>query len=73
MLVIAPIAAVGAGVWRAAVGAIGALLAYLGAAVLWAAQDWPTWWGISPDDRLVWLALGVVTLTLPKFIADLKR
>jgi glycerol-3-phosphate acyltransferase PlsY len=73
VLLVAPIAAVGAKMWRAAVGAMAALTAYLVAALVWASRDWPTWWGLEPDDRLVWLALGIVALTLPKFVTDLRR
>lgn len=73
VLLVLPVTAVGAKFLRAAGGAILGLAAYVGGAVLWAANDWPTWWGIAPDDRLVWMAIGVATLTVPKLVADLMR
>ena len=72
LLVVLPITALGARFLRAAVGAILGLIAYSVGSVLWAANDWPTWWGLPPDDLLVWLAIGVVALTSPKFVRDLK-
>ena len=72
LLVVLPFAAAGAKFWRAAGGAILGLMAYLVGAVLWAANDWSTWWGSPSDDRLVWMAIGVVVLTVPKFVGDLK-
>ena len=72
LLVVLPITALGAWLLTAASGAILGLVAYSIGAVLWAAYDWPTWWGLSPDDLLVWLAIGVVALTAPKFVSDLK-
>jgi hypothetical protein len=30
-------------------------------------------WGISPDDALVWYAIGVVVIVAPKFVAGLRR
>jgi glycerol-3-phosphate acyltransferase PlsY len=68
LLVVLPVTAVGARALRAAGGAILGLATYLVGAVIWAANDLPTWWGIPADDRLVWLAIGIVTLTAPKFI-----
>ena len=72
LLVVLPITALGARFLRAAVGAILGLIAYSVGSVLWAANNWPTWWGLPPDDLLVWLAIGVVALTSPKFVRDLK-
>ncbi len=72
LLVVLPITALGARFLSAAVGAILGLTAYSVGTVLWAANDWPTWWGLPSDDLLVWLAIGVVALTAPKFVSDLK-
>lgn len=72
LLAVLPITALGARFLRAAGGAILGLTAYSVGAVLWAANDWPTWWGLPSDDLLVWLAIGVVALTAPKFVSDLK-
>lgn len=72
LLVVLPITALGARLLTAASGAILGLVAYSVGAVLWATHDWPTWWGLPPDDLLVWLAIGVVALTAPKFVSDLK-
>ena len=72
VLVVLPITALGARFLRAAGGAIVGLAAYSVAAVLWAANDWPTWWGMPADDLLVWLAIGVVALIAPKFVGDLR-
>lgn len=72
LLVVLPITALGARFLRAAGGAILGLTAYSVGTVLWAANDWPTWWGLPSDDLLVWLAIGVVALTAPKFVSDLK-
>ncbi len=72
-LLVLPIAAAAASVLRAAGGALAGLIAYVGGAAVWAANDWPTWWGIPPDDRLVWLTIGVSVLTAPKFAVDFAR
>ncbi len=72
LLVVLPITALGARFLTAAGGAILGLTAYSVGTVLWAANDWPTWWGLPSDDLLVWLAIGVVALTAPKFVSDLK-
>jgi glycerol-3-phosphate acyltransferase PlsY len=72
LLMVLPITALGARLLTAASGAILGLVAYSVGAVLWATHDWPTWWGLPPDDLLVWLAIGVVALTAPKFVSDLK-
>lgn len=72
-LLVLPVAAAAASVLRAAGGALAGLAAYIAGAVLWAANDWPTWWGIPADDRLVWLAIGVSALTVPKFVLDFVR
>ncbi len=73
VLIVLPFAALGAKLFRAAAGAILGLISYQIGAILWAANDWNTWWGVPPDDRLVWMAIGVVALTAPKFIDDLSR
>lgn len=72
LLVVLAITAIGARFLRAAGGAILGLAAYSVGTILWAANDWSTWWGLPPDDRLVWLAIGVVGLTAPKFVIELK-
>lgn len=72
LLVVLPVTALGARFLSAAGGAILGLTAYSVGTVLWAANDWPTWWGLPSDDLLVWLAIGVVALTAPKFVSDLK-
>ncbi len=72
LLAVLPITALGARFLTAAGGAILGLTAYSVGTVLWAANDWPTWWGLPSDDLLVWLAIGVVALTAPKFVSDLK-
>lgn len=72
LLLVIPFAALAAALWRAAYGAIVGLAAYLAGAMLWATRDWSTWWGVAPDDRLVWMAIGVIALTAPKFIDDLR-
>jgi glycerol-3-phosphate acyltransferase PlsY len=71
LLVVMPFTSIGATFLTAAWGAVFGLSAYVVGAGLWAANDWPTWWGIESDDRLVWMAIGVVALTLPKFITDI--
>lgn len=68
LLIVLPVTAVGAWALRSSGGAILGLASYLLGAVVWAARDLPTWWGIPSDDRLVWMAIGIVTLTAPKFI-----
>jgi glycerol-3-phosphate acyltransferase PlsY len=73
MLIVMPVTAVAAKFFRAAGGAILGLAAYFLGAVAWATNDWPTWWGFDPDDRLVWLAIGVIALTAPKFVAELVQ
>jgi glycerol-3-phosphate acyltransferase PlsY len=72
-LVVAPITAIGAKLLRSAGGALLGLAAYVAAAVVWAANDLPTAWGITPDDTLVWVAIGVAALAAPKFVADIGR
>ncbi len=73
LLVTLPLIAISAKVLRAAGGALVGLAVYLTGTVIWAANGWSTWWGVPPDDRLVWCGLGVVLLTAPKFIGDLSR
>lgn len=67
------VVAAGARLLRSAAGALLGLTAYLGGAVLWAANGWPVWWGVPADDRLVWGAIGVVALAAPKFVSDVRR
>ncbi len=65
-----PVAVATASMLRAAAGALAGLVAYVAGAGLWVANRWPTLWGIAPDRRLVWLVVGVVVLTAPKFALD---
>ena len=66
-----PTVALGAVAFRSAVGAIAGLLVLFGLSMLWASEAWTTVWGIQPDDTLVWFAIGVCVLTIPKFVGDL--
>jgi glycerol-3-phosphate acyltransferase PlsY len=66
-----PTLALGAVAYRAAVGAVAGLLALLGLSMVWASAGLTTAWGIHPDDTLVWFAIGVCVLTMPKFVGDL--
>ena len=67
-----PLIALLAKLLGAAWGAILALTAYLLLAIMWAALGLETLWGVPPDDRLVWFAIGLVGLTMPKFISDAR-
>ena len=71
VLITLPFALLGAKYIRAAAGALLGLISYQIGAIVWATSDSSTWWGVPPDDRLCWMAIGVVTLTAPKFVADL--
>ena len=72
LLLVLPVTAAGARAFRAAAaGAILGLITYLAGTVIWASNDLSTWWGIPPDDRLVWLAIGIVVLTTPKFVGTI--
>jgi len=66
-----PTVALGAVAFRSAVGAIAGVLVLLGLSMLWASENWTTVWGIQPDDTLVWFAIGVCVLTIPKFVGDM--
>jgi ABC-type transport system involved in cytochrome c biogenesis permease subunit len=57
--------------FRAAVGATLGILSLFLFSILWANEGWTTVWGIAPDDTLVWFAIGIGVLTLPKFVDDL--
>jgi len=70
-LIVPPIAAAVAWWKAAAAGALAGLTAYLTGAAAWVTYRWPTGWGLDPDARLVWLAMGVVALTAPKFATEL--
>ena len=72
-LVVIPVIALAARLLRSAGGALVGLAGYLIGTIAWALNDWSTWWGVPPDDRLVWGGIGVVVLAAPKFIADLGR
>lgn len=73
LLVVLPFTVAGARLFNAAFGAVLGLTAYLVGAIGWASNDLPRAWGAATDDGLVWLAVGIVSLTLPKFIVDLVR
>lgn len=68
-----PVIGIGSRLVGSALGTLLGLTALLGGAIAWARRDWPMAWGISPDDVLVWYALGVVTIVAPKFAAGLRR
>ena len=61
--------------WVRAVGApiaiVIAVVGYVIAAIVWAATSTDTWWGVTPDDLLVWLAIGVAAGTLPGAITEI--
>ena len=71
LLVIAPIIAGGAKLARAAWGALLGIVALVGLSILWAGQGWGTWWGVVPDDTLVWFALAVLVVCGPKFFSEI--
>lgn len=71
LLAVAPVFALAARLFRAAVGALIGLAVLFGLAMLWAEMGWSTWWGVSPDDTVVWFAIWVLAITSPKFVADL--
>lgn len=57
----------------AAKGALLGLAFYAAAATLWTMLDLPIGWGLDTGVALVALGTGVLLLTSPKFIADLRR
>jgi glycerol-3-phosphate acyltransferase PlsY len=71
--VVIPVAAIGAKVLRAAGGALVGLAAYVVGTIVWAANDLAVGWGITPDDTLVWIAIGIAVLATPKFVDDIGR
>lgn len=73
VLIVLPVIALAAKLLRSAGGAVVGIAVYLAGAMLWAANDWPNWWGVTTDDRLVWAAIGIAALATPKFLFDLKR
>jgi glycerol-3-phosphate acyltransferase PlsY len=54
------------------VGGTVGLTAFLASAITWAALDLPMGWGVATDDRLVWYAIGITVLAMPKFLAGVK-
>jgi glycerol-3-phosphate acyltransferase PlsY len=72
-LLVLPVVALGAKLLRSAGGALAGLTAYLVGTVVWAANSWPTWWGVPADDHLVWAGIGIFALAAPKFVRDLAR
>lgn len=73
VVVAAPVIGLAARLLRTSGGVVIGLAWTLGAAMLWAARDWPMVWGVAADDGLVWYAIGVVAITAPKFAADFRR
>ncbi len=71
--VVAPILGVASRALGTAAGSLIGLATLLVGATVWAAHDLAMGWGIAPDDRLVWFAIGVVVVVAPKFFADLGR
>jgi len=57
----------------AAKGALLGLAFYTAATIAWVALDLPVGWGIDTGVALVALGLGVLLITAPKFVADLRR
>lgn len=72
LAVTVPVIAAAAKVLRSAGGSLVGLAWFFAAAVLWAANDWTTAWGITPDDALVWYAIGIVALAAPKLVSGLR-
>jgi glycerol-3-phosphate acyltransferase PlsY len=73
LIVVVPLTALGAKLLRSSGGALVGIAAYLGGAISWAANDWPNWWGVATDDRLVWGAILLAVLIAPKFVSDIGR
>jgi acyl phosphate:glycerol-3-phosphate acyltransferase len=73
LLVTLPVLALASKALRSAAGSLVGLVWFLVAAVTWAANGWSTLWGVKPDDRLVWYAIGILVITAPKFATDLGR
>ncbi|MFH1103752.1 MAG: glycerol-3-phosphate acyltransferase [Actinomycetota bacterium] len=66
-----PIIAAAAKAFGSALGGLVGITSLLGLSVLWAANGWPTAWGVHPDDTLVWFTIWVLVLTAPKFVTTL--
>ena len=60
-------------VGSAAKGALLGLAFYAAATVAWVALDLPVGWGLDPGVALIALGIGVMLITGPKFVADLRR
>lgn len=54
-----------------AAGTVIAVVWYVAAAAWWASRDWIVPWGLPTDDGLVWFALGVAVLVIPKFASGI--
>ena len=54
-------------------GAVLGLTVYAATAIAWVALDLPVAWGIEAGLALIVLGIGVLLITIPKFVADLKR
>jgi glycerol-3-phosphate acyltransferase PlsY len=61
-----------AAVRRAADTALVGLATLVVLAIAWSVAAWPTWWGIEPTVALVLLAAGIATITVGKFVRDLR-
>lgn len=72
ILAVAIVIGLGTRLWRAAIGSLLGLGTLLAVAVLWADRDLAMGWGITPDDLIVWYALGVTTVVAPKFLNGLR-
>jgi glycerol-3-phosphate acyltransferase PlsY len=69
-LIVTPVIAVAARLVGSALGGLVGLVALGSFAVLWAANHWPVAWGVTPDDVLVWFAIGAIVVTAPKFVSS---
>ena len=70
MLAVAPVVAGAARLFRAAWGALIGVTALVALSILWASQGWSTWWGVVPDDTIVWFSLAVLVVSGPKFLSE---
>jgi len=69
--IVVPVIAAAAKALGSAVGALLGLGALFLFAMVWAANGWTTGWGLVADDTLVWFAILVAVLTMPKFVSSL--
>ena len=71
LLVIGPIIAGAALLFRSAWASLIGITALVALSILWASEGWSTWWGARADDTLVWFALAVLAVAGPKFLAEI--